>query len=141
MLDNIINLEYYKSRMKLRNKLNSMLFAVFAASDLQVDEGTLEFQIPTFGDILTFIIRLFFVLAGLAALLYLLLGAFTWITSGGNKESVEKARDKIQAAIVGIILVVIVVAILATLETVVFSGKLCFGLTCPVSIPTLLKPL
>ena len=141
MLDNIINLEYYKSRMKLRNKLNSMLFAVFAATDaeLQVDENTLEFAIPTFGDILTFIIRLFFVMAGLAALLYLLLGAFTWITSGGNKESVEKARDKIQAAIVGIILVVIVVAILATLESVVFSGKLCFGLTCPVSIPALLK--
>ncbi len=127
--------------MKLRNKLNSMLFAVFAASDgdLQVDTNTLEFQIPTFGDILTFIIRLFFVLAGIAALLYLLMGAFTWITSGGNKENVEKARDKIQAAIVGIILVVIVVAILATLETVVFSSKLCFGLTCPVSIPALLK--
>ena len=139
MLDNIINLEYDNSRMKLRNKLNSMLFAVFAASDLQVDEGTLNFAIPTFGDILTFIIRLFFVLAGIAALLYLLMGAFTWITSGGNKENVEKARDKIQAAIVGIILVVIVVAILATLETVVFSSKLCFGLTCPVSIPALLK--
>ena len=127
--------------MKLRNKLNNMLFAVFAASDgdLQIDTNSLQFQIPTFGDILTFIIRLFFVLAGIAALLYLLMGAFTWITSGGNKENVEKARDKIQAAIVGIILVVIVVAILATLETVVFSSKLCFGLTCPVSIPTLLK--
>ena len=126
--------------MKLRNKLNGLYFSVFAAtSELQVDEGTLQFSIPTFGDILTFIIRLFFVLAGIAALLYLLLGAFTWITSGGDKERVEKARDKIQAAIVGVILVVIVVAILATLESVVFSGKLCFGLTCPVSIPPLLK--
>ena len=125
--------------MKLRNKLNGLYFSVLAASELQVDEGTLQFSIPTFGDILTFIIRLFFVLAGIAALLYLLLGAFTWITSGGDKERVEKARDKIQAAIVGVILVVIVVAILATLESVVFSGKLCFGLTCPVSIPPLLK--
>lgn len=139
MLDITIKLGYDKSKMKLRNKLNGLYFSVLAASDLQVDEGTLEFSIPTFGDILTFIIRLFFVLAGIAALLYLLLGAFTWITSGGDKERVEKARDKIQAAIVGVILVVIVVAILATLETVVFSGKLCFGLTCPVSIPALLK--
>jgi len=125
--------------MKLSNKLNGLYFSVLAASELQVDEGTLEFEIPTFGEILTFIIRFFFVMAGVAALIYLLLGAFTWITSGGNKESVEKARDKIQAAIVGIILIVIVVAILATLEQVVFSGKLCFGLTCPMSIPTLLK--
>ncbi len=126
-------------KMKLSNKLNGLYFSVLAASELQVDEGTLEFEIPTFGEILTFIIRFFFVMAGVAALIYLLLGAFTWITSGGNKESVEKARDKIQAAIVGIILIVIVVAILATLEQVVFSGKLCFGLTCPMSIPTLLK--
>lgn len=140
--------------MGIRQRLNSLyiyflsLFTflnplrVFAATnaDLQVDENTLEFQIPTLGEVLTFIIRFFFVMAGLAALLYLLLGAFTWITSGGNKENVEKARDKIQAAIIGIILVVIVVAILATLETVVFSRSLCFGLTCPVSIPTLLKP-
>lgn len=137
--------------MGIRQRLNSLyiyflsFFAflnpsrVFAQSELQVDENTLQFAIPSLGEILTFIIRFFFVMAGLAALLYLLLGAFTWITSGGNKENVEKARDKIQAAIVGIILVVIVVAILATLETVVFSSKLCFGLTCPVSIPTLLK--
>lgn len=127
---------YFLSLISLLNP--ARVFGV-ADAELQVDENTLEFGIPTLGEVLTFIIRLFFVMAGLAALLYLLLGAFTWITSGGNKENVEKARDKIQAAIVGIILVVIVVAILATLEKVVFSGALCFGLTCPVSIPTLLK--
>ena len=93
--------------MGIRQRLNSLyiyflsLFTflnplrVFAATnaDLQVDENTLEFQIPTLGEVLTFIIRFFFVMAGLAALLYLLLGAFTWITSGGNKENVDSMLD------------------------------------------------
>ena len=91
------------------------------------------------GKFISAILAAILVIAALAAFIFLLLGGLSWITSGGDKERVEKARDKIQAAIVGIILVVIVVAILATLETVVFSSKLCFGLTCPVSIPTLLK--
>ncbi len=107
--------------------------------DVQVSEQTLGFQIPSFADILTFLIRGFLALAGVAAILYLLWGAFSWVTSGGNKESVEKARDKIIAAVTGVILVVVVIALVATLETVVFQGNLCFGLTCKFTIPALLK--
>jgi cbb3-type cytochrome oxidase subunit 3 len=114
-------------------------FAVQAVDPkVQVDEGALGFQIPSFGQILTFLIRFFFVAAGLAALIFLLLGAIAWITSGGNKENVDKARDKIQAAIVGIILVVVVLAIVATFEQIVFKQKICFGLTCPLTLPELL---
>lgn len=120
-----------------------MAASVFAVNraDVIVDQGPngLNFKIPTFGDILTFLIRGFFALAGVAALVFLLLGAFSWVTSGGNKENVEKAREKIIAAITGVILVIVVVAIVATLEQVVFQQKLCFGLTCPFTVPALLK--
>lgn len=111
------------------------------SSEIQVveGEGGLGFNIPSFGDILTFIVRLFFVIAGIFALVYLLLGAFSWITSGGDKDKVEKARDKIQAALIGVILIIIVVAIVATLEQIVFQERLCFGLTCKLSIPELLE--
>ncbi len=104
-----------------------------------VDPKALGFKIPGLSDVLTFLIRFFFVVAGLAALLYLLWGSLSWVLSGGNKENVEKARDKIQAAIVGVILIVIVVAIVATLEQIVFAGHLCFGLTCAITIPSLLQ--
>ncbi len=117
--------------------------SVFAQNraNVQVDTGKngLNFAIPSFGDILTFLIRGFFAIAGVAALVYLLLGAFAWVTSGGNKENVEKAREKIIAAITGVILVVVVVAIVATLEQVVFQNRLCFGLTCAFTVPALLR--
>lgn len=104
-------------------------------STAQVNLG---FPVPTLSTLLTFLIRFFFVAAGLAALLYLLLGAFSWVTSGGQKENVEKARDKIQAAIIGLILIVAVLAIMVTLEQVVFNQKICVGLSCDITVPPLI---
>ena len=104
-----------------------------------INTGQLGFQIPSLGDILTFIIRAFFVIAGLAALLYLLLGALAWITSGGDKEAISAAQQKIQAAVIGMILIVAVLAIIWTLEQVVFNRRICLGLSCPLTLPGLIK--
>lgn len=108
---------------------------------LMVNRSKLGFEIPTLSDILTFAIRGFFVISGLAALFFLLLGAFTWVTSGGDKDSVQSAKDKMQAAIVGVLMMVAVLAIVWTLEQVIFRSQLCFGISCPVSLPTLLEPI
>lgn len=109
--------------------------------EIQISEDTLGFQIPNFGEILTFLVRFFFVMAGLAALFYMLWGALSWVTSGGEKEAVQAARDKIIAAIVGVLLIVVVLAVIWTLERLVFNGAVCFGVSCGVSIPGLLTPV
>lgn len=129
---------FFSSLILTLSLLPAKVFADFR--NIEPAEKSLKFQTPGFSDILTFIIRAFFVVAGIFALIYLLLGAFSWITSGGDKEKVESARNKIQAALVGIILIIIVVALVATLEQIVFQQTLCFGLTCAASIPTLLVP-
>lgn len=100
---------------------------------------SLGFTPPSLTDIITFIIRAFFVVGGLLALIYLLLGALAWITSGGDKESVKKAQEKIQAAIIGLIVIIAVLAIMVTLEQVVFNKQICVGISCPITIPPLLK--
>ena len=105
-----------------------------------VNVKDLGFAIPSLGDILTFFIRAFFAIAGISALFYLLLGAFAWITSGGDKDSITAAREKIQAAIIGLILIVAVLALIWTLEQVVFAKRICLGVSCPVTIPGLIKP-
>gem|GEM_PF-846488 len=104
-----------------------------------IQTGELGFQIPSLGDILTFAIRAFFVIAGLAALFYLLLGALGWVTSGGDKDAVTAAREKIQAAVVGMILIVGVLAIIWTLEQVIFKRRICLGLSCPLTLPGLIE--
>lgn len=110
-----------------------------ARPTIRVNEGDLGFRIPNLSEVLTFIIRGFFILAGLMALLMLLLGALAWVTSGGNKENVDKARDKITAAVLGLIIIVAVLAIIVTMEQIVFANKLCLGLSCAITIPSLLK--
>ncbi|MDA1316631.1 MAG: hypothetical protein O3B87_01250 [bacterium] len=106
---------------------------------ISVDVGNLGFQIPTLGDILTFAIRAFFAIAGLAALFYMLLGAFAWVTSGGDKDAITAAREKIQAAVVGMILLVAVLAVIWTLEQVIFKRRICLGLSCSVTLPGLIE--
>jgi len=104
-----------------------------------IQTGELGFQIPSLGDLLTFVIRVFFVIAGLAALFYMLIGAFSWVTSGGDKDAVAAAREKIQAAVVGMILIVAVLAIIWTLEQVIFKRRICLGLSCPLTLPGLVE--
>jgi len=107
---------------------------------VQVNQAELGFRIPTFSDILSFAVRGFFIVAGLAALLFLLLGAFHWITSGGDKEKTASAQKQITAAVLGVILVAAVLAIVVTLEQVVFKRAVCLGWACAITIPSLLKP-
>lgn len=106
---------------------------------LQVQPGDLGFRIPNLVQFLSFMIRFFFVLAGLLALFYMLWGALSWVTSGGSEDGVAAARKKIVAAVVGVILIVATLAIIAGLEQIVFQRRVCFGLTCPLYIPSILQ--
>lgn len=46
-------------------------------------------------------IKILFIFGGLAVLVFLIWGAFDWITSGGDKEKVASARRKIVNALIG----------------------------------------
>ncbi len=115
------------------------VYAQRVSNNTSVDPG---FTIPSLADVVGFLIKFLFFFAGLAALLYLLLGAFSWVTSSGDKENVKKAQDKIQAAVVGLVIIVVVLVIIATLEQFVLRGSFCVGLTCDINenVPRLLQP-
>ncbi|HLL61126.1 MAG TPA: hypothetical protein VK338_05385 [Candidatus Nitrosocosmicus sp.] len=92
---------------------------------------------PTFQNIMSFAIRALFIVAGILALFFLLLGAISFITSGGDKEKTEAARNKIMYAALGLILVFVVLGIASLLETVTGIG---LGITKSISVPTLGRP-
>ncbi|PIQ73254.1 hypothetical protein COV58_03510 [Candidatus Roizmanbacteria bacterium CG11_big_fil_rev_8_21_14_0_20_36_8] len=56
-------------------------------------------------------IRLALVVAGVLVLIYMMWGAFEWITGGGEKEKLEAARQKMTNAGIGIILLVAMLGI------------------------------
>lgn len=127
--------------MKILTFLKNLVIKPVSAVDPTITGGsiTLPFANPSLGDVLSFAIKTLFTIAGLAALLYLIMGALSWVTSGGDKEKVDKAQQKIQAAVIGLIVLVAVVALAITLEQVVFNESVCLGFTCPVQFGTLLK--
>lgn len=57
------------------------------------------------GTVISAFIQLFFVIAALIAVLFLIYGGVKYITSRGDKTEVEAARNHIVAAIVGLIMV------------------------------------
>lgn len=71
-------------------------------------------------------IQIFFFIAALATLLYMLLGAFDWITSNGEKEKIAKAQNKIQSSAIGLVLIVVVLVVFNVIMGTVLGGK--FGI-------------
>ena len=56
------------------------------------------------GKLISSVLTIVMVVAILLVLLYLIMGGIEWITSGGDKGKTESARNKITAAIIGIII-------------------------------------
>lgn len=81
------------------------------------------------GQVIGFIVTIFFVVSVLIALFFLIWGGLKWITSGGDKAGVETARNQIIAAIIGLIIVFLAFFIL-NLVLGLFGLSL-FNLTLP----------
>ena len=136
-IDRIKNIIYHINHMNtLLFLFNTVYAGDSSVGSLPMEKVNVGFKIPEFNQVLTFIIRFFFIVAGLVALVYLLLGALGWITSGGNKESVDKAREKIQAAIVGIVMIFVVLAIVGLVENIFGIG---LGITRDIVFPKLIN--
>ena len=62
-------------------------------------------------------------IGSLAVIAYFLLGAFNWITSGGDKSKVETARNQMTHAIIGLVLLVSSFVLLSFLSKLLFGGE------------------
>jgi hypothetical protein len=56
-------------------------------------------------DVIGSIIEVFFALAGVVALFYIIIGGYQYITSGGNPEAQQMAKATITNAIIGLVIV------------------------------------
>lgn len=70
--------------------------------------------------LLSNLIQLFYSLAAVVLIFMLLWGAYDWITSEGQKEKLESAKNKIINAIIGIILFAVAFAVIQVIGQ--FSG-------------------
>ncbi|GIW63906.1 MAG: hypothetical protein KatS3mg091_708 [Patescibacteria group bacterium] len=112
--------------------LASLISFIFAQ-----EQVTSSFKVLSLEDILSFLIKLLFTGAFLTALYFMFMGAFKWISSGGDEEAIKNARQQIQSSVIGLIIIFVVIAIAVTLEKFVFQENICFGFSCNIKLPKL----
>lgn len=76
------------------------------------------------GAIVSFMVGFLLTLAVLIALLYIVIGAFQWITSGGDKGKVEAARNHIISAVIGLVIIALSFVIINVVISVLGLGSL-----------------
>ena len=84
------------------------------------------------GGLIANALQIVFIAAALAVLIYLVIGAFKWITSGGDKDAIGKARGTIVNALIGLAILA-----LAFFITVLFGEIVGINIFGNFTIPTL----
>lgn len=70
-----------------------------------------------FGRLLSNMIGAMFIIGFVVATMYLITGAFHWITSSGDKQNLENARHKITNAVVGLVILASVWGVIRAMGT------------------------
>ena len=76
------------------------------------------------GALINSALNLVMIVALLLVFLYLILGGIQWITSGGDKGKTEEARNKITAAVIGIIILAAAYALVQFVSYILGFGTL-----------------
>lgn len=104
------------------------LFGTFGAGDIGsiVRVPFKDLGGPT--GLLTQIITLALVAAGVFFFVYFLVGGIQWLVSGGDKNSLESARSRIYNALIGLVIIVGTFAIVKIIEAI-FNISILSGFT------------
>lgn len=72
------------------------------------------------------VIAILLFIAGAIAVLFVIIGGFQYVTSGGNEESAKKGKKTLTNAIIGIVIIILAYAIINVVVNTV--GRGCFGI-------------
>lgn len=118
----------------MRNKLNGLALsaaafvtavpAVFAQNTTVSNIETPKFFFEDVGVLINKALNFVMVLGALLVFMYLIWGGIEWITSGGDKGKTESARNKITAAVLGLIVLAAAWAILGLVLKFLGAGDL-----------------
>ncbi|MFA6814363.1 MAG: hypothetical protein GX943_01500 [Candidatus Pacebacteria bacterium] len=80
-----------------------VVMAAAAFDNINIEPGT--GYATNFGTMFSSILNVVMLVAAILVFAFLIFGGIQWITSGGDKNKAEEARNKITAAIIGLIIV------------------------------------
>ena len=69
------------------------------------------------------IIQILLAVAGVVAVIFLIIGGFRYITAGGNEETAESARKTLTNAIIGIVIIILAFVIVNVIANALVSSN------------------
>ena len=90
------------------------VFAVYISPGLDTSAAAFT----NLGQVISTLVTAAIIVSGLAAFIFLILGGFQYLTSGGDKVAAQAARDRITYAIMGLAIVAAAVAVIQVLGAV-----------------------
>ena len=123
-----------KKRVLAGYFISSILSPVAVLAQGNIGITPPSFGYNTIGGFVTNVLTLAFVVALLVVLFMLIWGAFEWITSGGDKEAVGKARSRIINALIGLAVLAVAFALIRVAGTFLGIPNL-QQIPIPVPIP------
>jgi len=78
-----------------------------------VKDITKEGAFKLFNDTISIIIGLLTIIAGIWFLFQVIIAGFQWLSSSGDKASIENARNKLTHSVIGLVIVVMAFAIIS----------------------------
>lgn len=79
---------------------------------------TKEKAFELFNSTISIIVGLLTVIAGIWFLFQIIIAGYQWLSSGGDKASVESARNKLTYSVMGLVVVVMAFAIISIIGTI-----------------------
>ena len=108
--------------------LSTVLGAGSGSIDIQAKSGV--DNVSNIGDLVSAAIGAIFLISFLLVFVMLVWGGIQWITSGGDKENTQKARDRITHALVGVAIIAGAWALMKVVEFF-FGISILGGFTLP----------
>ena len=103
----------------------------------QVNDGSINLVPPggfanlnsiTIGGVVSFLVAMVMIIAGVIFFFMLVIGGIKWIMSGGDKGKTEEARNQITAALIGLIIVFAAWAIIILIQQIFGVNLLNFNI-------------
>lgn len=126
------------NKSKIAGLLAPVVFYAVPAAALAQAGVLVPTQLNQTGNIINvvqFVIRFILIVAFVLAFVMLLVGGIRWIMAGGDEKAVEKARNTITAALIGLVIVLIAFALIRIVETFFNVTIISGAVTIPQVIP------
>ena len=95
---------------------------------IEPPEGFNSLSSITIGGIVSFLVAMVLIIAGVIFFFMLVIGGIKWIMSGGDKGKTEEARNQITAALIGLIIVFAAWAIIILIQQIFGVNLLNFNI-------------